>query len=159
MKKNVIIILLTCFFIGCYTNQSKNNKLIYKENRDDSCNIETYSYEDLKMFHSRGCIHSRYPLSYKIDLNNDSIEEEFLILNSYGRGGSYILYTKQNIGWLMISDTASININHLGPQINPEINDGWHSFSTFERWDEFKWEWKNGKYILKEIIGPNKLQH
>lgn len=126
-----------------------NSPLNGKNKKLKECKLEKYSHSELESYHNNNCIETNWPYIFRLDLNDDGVEEEFWIAESYGKGGFYALFIYQNKKWNLISNKASINVNHMGPHILDEKNKEFHSFMTYEGTSEFTWIWKNGKYILK----------
>ncbi|MBN1182358.1 MAG: hypothetical protein JXB49_08740 [Bacteroidales bacterium] len=164
MKRNLILVsLIVITFISTCKNESKSKsdtkKILDKEMNDlelmkvsiltDSCVIDDYSYESVLKFHEKGCVDGRWSMRVEADLNNDSINEVMLKTLNYFRGAFYVLYTKKDCSWQIVSDVVAAN--HFGIQINDEVNSGWHNFSTFESHTELIWAWRNGKYENIEI--------
>ncbi|PKP21568.1 MAG: hypothetical protein CVU05_06495 [Bacteroidetes bacterium HGW-Bacteroidetes-21] len=158
MKRIVILSLSFVLAIAISCNnesKSKSNKEtteldLKKVDLGDSCVLKDHSYESVIKYHDKGCLDERWPMRIEADLNKDSINEVMLKIEDYSRGAFYVLYTKKDNSWQIISEEVAAN--HLEIQLNEEVNSGWFNFSTFESHKEFIWSWRDGKYENIEII-------
>ena len=141
MKQSLLIMILI-FFFSCKENKPKDNV-----NNNNQCELNSYDYVSVINYHKKGCLKTDLPLSIKTDLNLDGTNEEFLLTETYSRGGLYVLYEENGSNWKIISDENNININHLGIEIDSTSAGEWKNFKSFESTNEFNWVWKNDKYL------------
>lgn len=141
--KQILLLMSFFFAFSCKEVKTKDDA-----NSNIECELSSYDYVSVSNYHKKGCLNSELPLSIKNDLNLDGTEEQFLLTETYSKGGLYVLYQKIGNNWKMISDENNININHLGIEIDSTSIGEWKSFKSYESTDNFNWVWITDKYVV-----------
>lgn len=147
--------LVIISFNSCNSSKKKNKEEsnITSSNKininKSNCRPNSYSYGDMKAYHKNSCLNSKFPLEYKFDLNKDTVKEALLLLDEGSRSGRYILYTKKQDKWKIISDNNFIFANHMTPQVDTSDLGEWKKFSTYENHNELSYIWDGKVYKQK----------
>jgi hypothetical protein len=168
---SLLIIMAFTILCSCKMNTSikdTSNKDGIVKNTEESNTVKKESvksdYDYNKVLNSQKELLEKFswPLKHELDLNDDSINEEFLAIEGYSRGMDYVLFQKVNQNWKILSGNETIPSGHLGIKKLDKKNSGWHDFLAYQPSGrdgiiESYFSWNGKMYILKKQNEVTKL--
>jgi hypothetical protein len=157
----IILLFLSGIMLNCNTQKNKNTKrkkVNIKPTSEQNKNMNLYSsYSEVLKLQESQLKDFEWPKKLEADLNDDKQNEEFLAVEGYSRGMSYVLYTNENGNWKLISGNETIPSGHLEiKKLDNRVN-GWHDFvacqpSGRDGVIETTFTWKANQYVEKEQL-------
>jgi len=153
MKIKTLFLTVFCalnLFWACNTDKTKTNVSDLNPTQKAA-----YDYNIvLKKQDSLASLFS-WPRKLELDLNNDGVKEEFQAVDGYSRGMDYVLFTKENQNWKLISGEETIPSGHIEVKKLDTKNNGWFDFVAYQPSGrdgviESYFSWNGSKYVLKE---------
>jgi hypothetical protein len=148
-------ILFYFSFLLILCNSCKNQQ---KEKKIEKFNCELttpFNFDNIKMYQDSCMETETWTLEFEYDLNGDNINEKFLGIESYSRGMNYVIFTKKNDNWNLLTANETIPSGHLEIQVLETKNEEWFDFVAMQPSGrdgiiESYYSWNGKEYFLKE---------
>lgn len=150
----VLILTLSCATGEKETDNSNCHNMAEGKSGDSLSDVRFSNYNDVLKLQKKIMKDFTWPLKHELDLNGDGIKEEFMAVEGYSRGMSYVLFRRKNQVWELISGSETIPSGHLGIIKLKNKKKGWHDFTALQPSGrdgivESHFIWDGKQYILK----------
>lgn len=150
----VLVLTISCASGDKEADKRTGHNMTGEKNENPVPEIHFSNYNEVLKLHKNIVKDFSWPLKHEVDLNCDGVSEEFLAVEGYSRGMSYVLFHRQNQIWKLISGNGTIPSGHLGIVKLKNKKNGWHDFNALQSSGrggiiESCFTWNGQKYILK----------